>query len=199
MPSEQEWDTRYETGFTPWDTGRPDPHLVRVVRDRDITPCRTLEVGCGTGTNAIWLTEQGFDVTATDLSNRAVEAARRKVEQAGATVTLIHGSFPDDFTPYDFVFDRGCLHCLDEHSERVAFAESAAARLSTEGLWLSIIGSTDGPPRDHGPPRRSAQEVVQAVEPHFEILTLEAGEMDANVPTVPRIWIALMRKRTVYT
>jgi hypothetical protein len=50
-----------------------------------------------------------------------------------------------------------------------------AGVLEPGGLWLATIGSTDGPPRTEGPPRRSARDVVQAVEPAFEILELTRG------------------------
>jgi len=198
MLTVEEWDQRYETGLTPWDIGRPDRHLQHVVADHPVAPGRALEVGCGTGTNAIWLAEQGFEVLASDISARAIERARGKAKDAGVAVELLHGSFPTDTEPYSFAFDRGCLHSFDAHEERADFAAQMARRLTPDGLWLSIIGSTDGPPRDHGPPRRSARDVTAAVEPHFEILRLEARAMDAKLPTVPRAWVCLMKKRTVY-
>jgi SAM-dependent methyltransferase len=198
VPTIEEWEQRYETGFTPWDIGRPDRHLIQIVEDHPVPPGRALEVGCGTGTNAIWLAEQGFEVLATDVSALALKQAREKVAQAGAAVTLLQGSFPSDGAPFAFAFDRGCFHSFDDDTERADFAAQLASQLEADGLWLSIIGSTDGPPRDHGPPRRSAQQVTTAVEPRFEILSLQARNMDANVPTVPRAWICLMKKRTVH-
>ena len=199
MPTIAEWEERYEVGFKPWDTGRPDEYLVRAVREQPIPACRALEIGCGTGTNAIWLAEQGFEVLATDVAANALQMARPKIDEAGVKVTLLHGSFPTDVAPFGFAFDRGCLHTLDEAEERAAFAEQVASHLDADGLWLSIIGSTDGPPRDHGPPRRSAHEVMEAVESHFEILSLHVGTLEAETPTPPRVWICLMKKRTVYS
>jgi len=198
VPTVEEWEQRYETGFTPWDIGRPDGHLMELVRDHPIVPGRALEVGCGTGTNAIWLAEQGFEVLATDVSALAVKQAREKVALAGVTVTLLHGSFPSTGEPFAFAFDRGCFHSFDDAAERADFAAQLASQLAADGLWLSIIGSTDGPPRDHGPPRRSAREVATAMEPHFEILSLQARDMNANLPSVPRAWVCLMKKRSVY-
>jgi SAM-dependent methyltransferase len=199
MPTVEEWEQRYELGTTPWDTGRPDEHLQRIVGDHPVTPCRALEVGCGTGTNAIWLAEQGFEVLATDVAAGALAQARRKLESTEGMVTLLHGSFPPVAKPFDFAFDRGCMHSFDDPKERADFADQVAQRLSDDGLWLTIVGSTDGPPRDHGPPRRSARDIIEAVEPHFEILSLEWGEMDVDLPTVPRMWVALMKKRTTYS
>lgn len=55
--------------------------------------------------------------------------------------------------PFHFVFDRGCFHVFDEAGEREQFAAQVAAVLAPGGLWLSLIGSTEGPPREVGPPR----------------------------------------------
>ena len=57
-----DWDAHYAEGNLPWDTGAPDENLVASVRAGAVTPGRTLEIGCGTGTNALWLAAQGFDV-----------------------------------------------------------------------------------------------------------------------------------------
>ena len=83
------WEERYEKGETPWDTGRPSSELQRMVAEDAVAPCRAVELGCGTGTNAVWLARQGFDVTAIDLSTRAVERARRRAEAAGVAVRFL--------------------------------------------------------------------------------------------------------------
>src|SRR5262249_51359976 len=83
------WDERYAKGETPWDTGQPSSELRRVLPEISLRPCRALELGCGSGTNAVWLAQQGFDVTAIDLSPLAVERARRRAEAAGARVRFL--------------------------------------------------------------------------------------------------------------
>jgi methylase of polypeptide subunit release factors len=56
----------------------PDPMLVEMIESRAITPGRALEVGCGTGTDAIYLAQHGFEVIGVDVSRLAVENARAK-------------------------------------------------------------------------------------------------------------------------
>jgi methyl halide transferase len=194
------WDGRYAVGDVPWDTGRVDGSLSRILRRFDIAPCAALEVGCGTGTNAIWLAEQGFRVTATDVSPLAVDAAGKKIAACGADVTVRLGDVlcdPVAGGPFGFVFDRGCFHTHGTPEERARFAETVAALLGDGGYWLSLIGSKDGPPRDVGPPRLSAADVVAAVEPFFEILSLESSSFDSDQPDPPRAWACLLRKRGV--
>jgi hypothetical protein len=64
------------------------------------------------------------------------------------------------------------------------------------GVWLSLIGSTEGPPRDEGPPRRSAREVLKAIEPSLEILQLRSGEFGIAGEQL-KAWLCLSRKRTI--
>jgi hypothetical protein len=54
-------------------------------------------------------------------------------------------------------------------------------------LWLSLIGSTEGPPREFGPPRRSAREIVLAVE-------LRSAEFRGHDV---KAWFCLSRRRTI--
>jgi len=192
------WDGRYAAGDAPWDTGRVDCNLPRILSRFDIAPCTGLEVGCGKGTNAIWLAEQGFRVTAIDVSPLAMAEAEKKAREHGSDVTFHVGDILCDAVaeaPFGLVFDRGCFHSHDTPEERRAFAKTVADLLVEGGLWFSLIGSTDGPPREVGPPRLSAVEVVAAVEPFFEILLLESSIFDSDQPDPACAWACLMRKR----
>jgi len=82
MHDKQGWEQRYETNELPWDSGRADGNLSAALERYDIAPCRVLELGCGTGSNAIWLAQQGFDVTALDISEVALERARQAAKRA---------------------------------------------------------------------------------------------------------------------
>ena len=73
------WNDSYASGEPlPWDTGTPDPMLVELIEARAITLGRALDVGCGSGTNAIYLAEHGFEVVGVDISPVAIENARAK-------------------------------------------------------------------------------------------------------------------------
>jgi len=96
---------------------------------------------------------------------------------------------------FDFIFDRGCFHGLAEKEDRKIFAENAAGHLKKKGLWFSILGNADDEPRDEGPPMRSALDIVAAVEPYFEILSLVSDRVDSSRETSARCWLCLMKKR----
>ena len=62
----REFEKSYQTGDTPWDSGVPSAELIRVL-DAGLLPGKTvLEIGCGTGTNAIGFARRGYRVTAVD-------------------------------------------------------------------------------------------------------------------------------------
>ena len=198
MSDQERWEERYRTGNTPWDIGRPDFNLIDMVTKRPIPACKALEIGCGAGSNAVWLAQQNFEVTATDVSELAIQKAGERASDAGVDCTFLVADFLNDKVPgvpFGFVFDRGCFHSFDSHEERKQLAENVDWHLENDGLWLSLIGSTDGPPREVGPPQRSARDIVIAVEPYFEILSLDSSHFDADSSEPPRNWVCLMRKR----
>ncbi len=88
--------------------------------------------------------------------------------------------------PFGFAFDRGCFHSLNSDEERKIFAENVAAHLEIDGLWLSIVGNADEQRDRPGPPQRTAKDIVIAVEPYFEILSLVSSHFGSNRPTPPR-------------
>ncbi|HKI85746.1 MAG TPA: methyltransferase domain-containing protein [Thermoanaerobaculia bacterium] len=199
MP-QRDWNETYASDDLPWDTGRPDPHLVELVTSGEVPAGRALEIGCGTGTNALWLASRGFEVVAVDVAPRAVERARAKAADSKGEVGFEVANVLTDplpAGPFDFVFDRGCLHLFDEAAERARFAARVAEALSPKGLWASLVGSTEGPARDYGPPRRSAREIATAIEPSLEILELKAVQFDAKLPGPAAAWLCLSRRRAV--
>lgn len=194
------WEESYRTGEAPWDVGVPDEHLVALVEGGRVAAGRALEIGCGTGTNARWLAERGFSVVALDLTPLAIDKAKAAPQPTGGSVELHRLDFLQDEVPggpFDFAFDRGCFHTFDEPSDRARFAARVAELLGPEGLWLSLIGSTEGPARDFGPPRRSMRDIAEAVEPSLELVELRAIVFHANTPSPPAAWLSLARRRTV--
>ena len=190
------WNDSYASGDPlPWDTGIPDPILVGMIESRVIPPGRTLEAGCGTGTNAIYLAQHGFDVVGIDISPLAVENARAKAQGRCRFEVMDFLNETPPGGPFEFVFDRGCFHVFDDDHERARFAHKVAAELVDGGVWLSLIGSTEGPPRDAGPPRRSAREVMNAIEPSLEILQFRSTELGVCGQQL-KAWMSLSRKRT---
>lgn len=197
-----DWNENYASNDLPWDTGEPDDLLVEAVEAGLAPRGRALEIGCGTGTNALWLAAHGFDVVATDIAERAIERAKAK---ASAVTPAPHCSFAvSDFLTdalpvpgFQLVFDRGCFHVFDEPAQQAEFASRVARVLAPDGVWISLIGSTEGPAREMGPPRRSARDLASAVEPVLRLVTLRAIEF-AGLPgqgAPPQAWLLVTKRR----
>ena len=198
MADENSFKERYQAGDTPWDIGKPDSNLIRTVTTTPIKPCKALEIGCGTGDNAVWLSQQDFQVLGIDTSEIAIAKAEEKASKANAKCAFLVSDIPTSRVeggPFGFAFDRGCFHTLGSDGERIRFAENVDGHLEKDGLWLSLLGNADEQRDGPGPPQRSARDIVNAVEPYFEILSLVTGYFGSNRPNPPRAWVCLMRKR----
>jgi ubiquinone/menaquinone biosynthesis C-methylase UbiE len=130
MPSSHDtgWDGiyhRYPLKRLPWELGRPREVLVDLVESEQIMPCETLDLCCGAGTNPVYLAKKGFDVTAMDISDRAIEYAIVKANQAKVNINFLIGDFvnlPFRNDVFNFIFDFGCFHHV-EVENRATFIE----------------------------------------------------------------------------
>src|SRR5438046_7438559 len=81
-----QWEERYRTTKAedlPWNAGKPDPDLVRLVKSGKILVGHALDIGTGPGHDAVFLIQQGFDVIAIDISPSAIRLAREYASSAG--------------------------------------------------------------------------------------------------------------------
>jgi SAM-dependent methyltransferase len=198
MTPEDRFKQMYESGFTPWDIGKPDFNLIETVTTIPIGPCKALDIGCGTGDNSLWLSQNGFQVTGVDISDMAIQKATEKASRENVQCTFMVIDFLTskiEGRPFGFAFDRGCFHSLNSDEERNVFAENVADHLDENALWLSLIGNADEQRNRPGPPQWTARDIVNAAEPYFEILSLVSGHFGSNSPNPPRCWVCLMRRR----
>jgi 2-polyprenyl-3-methyl-5-hydroxy-6-metoxy-1,4-benzoquinol methylase len=79
---EHRWEARYAAGETPWDGNLVSADLVDFVGSHRVGR-RVLEIGCGTGTQAVWLASQGLSVTAVGIAPTAIAKARERASAAG--------------------------------------------------------------------------------------------------------------------
>jgi ubiquinone/menaquinone biosynthesis C-methylase UbiE len=72
----------------PWESG-PRVELVELIRNKRVVPGRAIDLGCGTGSNAIFLAQHGFDVTGVDFSRTALEKARSRATTIGVIINFV--------------------------------------------------------------------------------------------------------------
>jgi cyclopropane fatty-acyl-phospholipid synthase-like methyltransferase len=175
--------------------------LARVLDEWEIAGGECLELGCGTGTNAIYLAGRNFRVTATDLSALAIEQAKEKAAAAGVQIRFFVSDLlqnPDLGGPYPFVFDRGVYHVLRLENLPL-YREILARDTAPGGMYLTLVGNANDPaPADRGPPRVKASELATELEPYFQLIQLREFRFDGVVvegaPAEPLAWSALFRR-----
>lgn len=194
---QQAWDQCYIDAETPWDSGLPSAELRRVLAEHHIGPCRVLELGCGTGNNAVYLAQQGFAVTALDISPTAIQAAQSRAAEAGVEVNFVAthvGGFEAPAEPFDLIFDRGAYHCI--RKVYLPGLLDLLKRVTGPGSrYLTLAGNADEPPVD-GMPRLTAAEICGDLEGLFKIDQLRAFQFTHQGGTPGNLgWSCLMTRR----
>jgi SAM-dependent methyltransferase len=198
MTENIEWNDRYRDGDLPWDTGYPSSELQHVLGRTSIRPCRALELGCGTGTNSVWLAQQGFEVTGIDLAPLAVERAEERAQAAGVKVRFVVADvfhLPDPQGPFEFFFDRGCYHAVRRDAQ-AQYAPAVARQLASGGHGLILAGNAREP-HDPGPPVVTEEEIRDELGVAFRILDLHEFRFDEAPGVTERFlgWSCLVEKR----
>ena len=119
-----------------WDTGITPPELVEFMDNH--LPGRALDLGCGTGTNAIELARRGWHVTGVDFARRAISAARLRAGSAGVQVDFLVGDVPKPAGlegKFDLILDIGCLHSLSANA-RSRYIANLSVFLSEGGSYM---------------------------------------------------------------
>jgi SAM-dependent methyltransferase len=136
-----DWDATYRSGRYRqfWELSRPAPELVGFLAGWDRELCgdlAVLDVGCGTGRDALLMAQSGCQVHAVDVSPTAVELTERLAAECGCRVSARVGdvtALPYLDATFDLVTDRGCLHHLSGHL-RQRYAEQVGRVLKTGGV-----------------------------------------------------------------
>ena len=158
------WDASYHDGPAPWDTGRPQPAIVRVASEGGFAGA-VLDAGCGTGETALYLASLGLPVLGFDVAETALAAARAKAGERGieaefATADALH--LEELGRTFETVLDCGLFHTFDA-AERPGYVASLAS-VTEHGGTLYVLCFSDGGPGT-GPHPVSAAELRAAFTP----------------------------------
>ena len=88
MTARIDFETTYQGEPPPWDTGAPQPEVIRLL-DEGAFRGAVLDVGCGTGENALLLAARGLPVTGVDGAPTAIARAREKAAARGLEVPFL--------------------------------------------------------------------------------------------------------------
>jgi SAM-dependent methyltransferase len=162
----ESWDASYLDGPAPWDIGQPQPTVVRLA-DEGAFAGAVLDVGCGTGENALHVASLGLRVLGVDVAETALSIAREKAAARGIHAEFVVGDALDLerlHRAFDTVLDCGLFHTFgfDERRDYVA----SLATVTGRGANLYVLCFSDAGPDAGGPHPVSQSELRAAFEAH---------------------------------
>ncbi|WP_454792117.1 class I SAM-dependent methyltransferase [Mycolicibacterium lutetiense] len=182
----------YRLGFTPWD-GHPLAHslteLVEGTHNSSASPGTALDVGCGTGDNAVYLARHGWRVTGVDYVAKPLKKARSKAAGlpaifAKADVTQL--SLAGIGAGFDLIVDSGCLHGMNA-DDRDAYVREVGA-VAAPDAHLLIVAFIPG--ASMGVPGIGFEEVQRRFSAGWTLLSSgDEPAMDQNGANAARFYL----------
>jgi len=188
------WDDAYR-GQPPWDIGRPQ----RVLIDLDAAGrvgASVLDVGCGTGENALYLAERGHEVWGIDVSTVAIERAMVKSHARRLPVVFLAADALDPDAvgrTFDTLIDCGCFHTLPDE-DRPRYAVSMRA-LGAPDSALHIMCFSETEPAGWGPRRVTQAELEATFADDWRTDSIVAVQFETRLgPGGAQAWLASFRR-----
>jgi SAM-dependent methyltransferase len=184
----------------PWDIGKPQPVFVRAA---DQITGSILDVGCGTGENALFFAERGHKVTGIDFLDKPIAEAKKKALRRGlqATFLVMDALHLNDLPEvFDSVIDCGLFHVFS-NEDRARYVAGLGSVLRPGGK-LFLLCFSDKEPPGAGPRRVSQQELHEAFAESWEIVSIDEARFDVRPDLLdikfseggPFAWFCVVRR-----
>jgi SAM-dependent methyltransferase len=169
-----DWNCRYEGDGLLW-TARPNHFLV--AEAAALAPGRALDLACGEGRNAVWLAEQGWQVTGVDFSEVALEKARLLAEQHKVQAEWIRADL-FEYEPPPASFELVIVFYLQIPPERLRpILARVAKAIAPGGTFLLVAHDSSNLTHGYGGPRDPATlYTAEDVLPALVGLEIERAE-----------------------
>ena len=132
----------------PWNIKTPPNDLVELVDSGKVKPCKTIDLGCGVGNYAIYLTNRGFTVTGIDISPTAIKIAKENAKKKGIKCNFLAANVLGDLSEvketFDFAYDWELLHHIFPEKRKI-YVQNMYKLLNPGGKYLSVCFSEKDP------------------------------------------------------
>jgi len=178
----------------PWNIETPPNALIDLVERGKVRPCKTIDLGCGVGNYAIYLSSIGFDVTGIDISSTAIKIAQKNAKKKGVKCNFLVADVLGDLNEvnqtFDFAYDWELLHHIYPE-KRKKYIENVCKILNPGGKYLSVCFS-DKDPQFGGTGKyrktplgtilyfSTEEELSDLFEPYFSIKELKTIEISGK-------------------
>ena len=205
------FDGAYEGTPPSWDIGRPQAEIIRLAKEGAIQG-RVLDVGCGTGENALYLAEQGLEVWGVDGTPQAIEQARAKATERELGVQFVVGNaleldrlvspsvrggvneLEQRELKFDTAIDSGMFHSFSDE-ERRAYERSLSSVLVPGGTFCLLCWS-EHEPGTWGPRRVTQAEIRDTFAEGWTVCSIRESFWEENISGGGcRAWLATLRRQ----
>lgn len=196
----------------PWDSPSPPKQLVDMIESETLSPCCSIDVGCGLGQNSLYLASQGFSVLGIDFSENAIQMAQDNAARSGKSCRFclcdaleIEDRIQEAF---GFCLEWGLLHFIMP-TERSSYICQLAGVLSPGALYLTLCFNEQscewggaGKKLRTSPLTgaecyySSVDELEKLYQPHFTVVSKDVVSMRfAGSPTIEHLENLFLLKR----
>ncbi len=177
----------------PWETGQPQPAVARLADAGRFTG-RVLDVGCGTGENALYLASRGYTVLGIDGAPTAVERARAKARQRDLPAEFaVADAF--DLTAlgqkFDTALDSAFMHIPGNTAVRRRAYTGQLAAVLPAGGWVHLLEISEQV-TEH--PSMTRAEIIDAFDDQWADPTIQAATYAITTGEVPA-WLVSIQRR----
>jgi len=184
-----------------WDIGEPQPVVIELERAGRLRG-KVLDIGCGTGENALYLASRGYSVVGLDGSAGALVHARAKARRRGIHAVFAQADAREltGFSgQFDTVIDSGLLHTFSD-ADRTRYL-GALGRSCRPGARVHILAISDAAPLGPGPRRLTEQQLRESFTSGWDIEELRRvhmrGKLPGYAPAELPSWLLIARRQTV--
>ena len=193
-----DWDTYYkenEVEKMPWFEENLDLDIKEEIELKEIKQGNFLDLGTGPGTQAAQLAKIGFNVTGSDLSQSAVDRAKKLYSNPSYVADdILNSKFPDN--KFDFILDRGVFHVF-EPKQRPVYLTQIKRILKENGILFLKCMSVEEKnlPVDKGPFHYSKDQIKEFFEHDFEIETIKDTVYYGTLDPLPKSLFVVMKNK----
>jgi 2-polyprenyl-3-methyl-5-hydroxy-6-metoxy-1,4-benzoquinol methylase len=193
-----DWEALYQEKSVetmPWFNPSLDTDVEHALLTLDLSAGEVLDLGTGPGTQAMALSQRGFRVTATDLSETAIRQAAAKATEQGVTVAFRQDDILNSHLDhsFDLILDRGCFHVLPPDSRSV-YVQTVANLLKPK-RYLLLKCFSQQETREAGPYRFTPEEIQQIFRERFALHSVEQTVYQGTLDPLPKALFCILEKQ----